>query len=64
MKKNPLAELFEEKLARAGECPPPLEMGIRPPRREGFVDAAAVRRKILATRRKVNRFLRKYMKGK
>ncbi len=40
--------------------PDPLEMGVRPPRRFGFVDATEVRRKIRATRRKINWLLKRY----
>jgi hypothetical protein len=38
----------------------PLEMGVRPPRRLGFVDVAEWRQKIRATRRRVNQLLRNY----
>lgn len=41
----------------------PFEMGVKPPRRVGFVDVAEIRRKIRATRRKFNRLLKKYEKG-
>ena len=40
--------------------PDPLEMGVTPPRRLGFVDITEIRRKIRATRRKVNQLLKKY----
>jgi len=57
-------ELFDEKPARVGGPPPdPLQMGVRPPREVGFVDAAAIKRKIRATRKKVNRLLKKYEEG-
>jgi hypothetical protein len=55
-----LLKLFEEKLSQAGEYPPPLEMGVRPPRRLGFVDAAEMKREIRALHRKVNRLLKKH----
>jgi len=40
--------------------PDPLEVGVRLPRRFGFVDATEIRRKIRATRRKINRLLKRY----
>ena len=55
-----LSKFYDQKLAQLGEPPGPMEMGVTPPRRHGFVDIAAIKREIRATREKVNRLLRKY----
>lgn len=60
MKHVPLEEFFDKKLAQMGPPLDPLEMGVTPPRRYGLIDVAAMRREIRATRRKVNRLLKKY----
>lgn len=58
-----LSQLYDEKQEQAGPPPDPLGMGVRPPRRLGFVDIAEWNQKIRATRRKANRLLRKYAGG-
>ena len=55
-----LSKPYDEKWTQAGPPPDPLEMGVKPPRRSGFVDVAEIRAKIRVTRRKVNRLLKKY----
>ncbi len=61
---NRLSEFFDKKLAQAGPLPNPLEIGVRPPRRHGFIDVAEAQRRVRATRRKVDQLLKKFMEVK
>jgi len=56
---SPLLEFFDKRLQNL-QSPDPLEMGVRPPRKQQLADIAIVRGKIRATRRRIRKLLQRY----